>query len=55
MKSKTRPFITSARIGVITGFLRDPWGVSNNVRPSLRALRFAEAAFKVAGATPRKW
>jgi uncharacterized protein (DUF2141 family) len=38
-----------------TNFLGIPteqWGVSNNVRPSLRAPRFNEAAFKVDGDTP---
>ena len=37
---------------VDTNFLGIPteqWGVSNNVRPSLRAPRFDEAAFKMAG------
>lgn len=33
------------------GIPTEAWGVSNNVRPSLRAPRFDEAAFKVA-ATP---
>jgi uncharacterized protein (DUF2141 family) len=30
------------------GLPTEPWGVSNNVRPSLRAPRFDEASFKVA-------
>jgi uncharacterized protein (DUF2141 family) len=29
------------------GIPREPWGVSNGVRPALRAPRFAEAAFEV--------
>lgn len=29
------------------GMPREPWGVSNGVRPTLRAPRFAEAAFEV--------
>ncbi len=32
------------------GIPTEAWGVSNNVRPSLRAPRFDEAAFKVAAA-----
>lgn len=31
------------------GIPTEPWGVSNNARPSLRAPRFEEAAFQVAG------
>jgi uncharacterized protein (DUF2141 family) len=31
----------------LVGLPTEPWGVSNNVRPSLRAPRFDEAAFKV--------
>ncbi|WP_128000823.1 DUF2141 domain-containing protein [Piscinibacter defluvii] len=40
---------------VDTNFLGMPteaWGVSNNVRPTLRAPRFDEAAFKVADGQP---
>lgn len=40
---------------VDTNFLGIPteaWGVSNNVRPTLRAPRFDEAAFKVADGQP---
>ena len=29
------------------GIPKEPWGVSNNIRPRLRAPSFAEAAFKV--------
>ncbi len=32
----------------VLGRPRQPWGVSNNVRPALRAPRFQEAAFEVA-------
>lgn len=31
----------------VLGRPRQPWGVSNNVRPALRAPRFQEAAFEV--------
>lgn len=31
----------------VLGRPNEPWGVSNNVRPSLRAPRFEEASFKV--------
>ena len=31
------------------GVPTEPWGVSNNARPTLRAPRFDEAAFKVGG------
>jgi uncharacterized protein (DUF2141 family) len=30
----------------------EPWGVSNNVRPALRAPQFSEAAFHVSGGGP---
>jgi uncharacterized protein (DUF2141 family) len=32
----------------LVGLPTEPWAVSNNVRPSLRAPRFAEAAFELA-------
>ncbi len=32
----------------LVGLPTEPWGVSNNVRPSFRAPRFDEAAFRVA-------
>ncbi len=41
---------------VDTNFLGIPteqWGVSNNVRPSLRAPRFDEAVFTIPGDTPK--
>lgn len=33
------------------GIPTEPWGTSNNVRPTLRAPRFDEASFKVSGDT----
>lgn len=33
------------------GIPKEPWGVSNNVRPALRAPRFSEASFSVDGAS----
>jgi len=36
-----------ALLAPVLGAAIEPWGVSNNVRPSLRAPRFDEAAFKV--------
>ncbi len=36
------------------GMPTEPWGVSNNVRPKLRAPRFEEAAFSVAGPEPTR-
>ena len=33
------------------GVPREAWGVSNNVRPSMRAPRFEEAALRIAGGT----
>jgi len=39
-----------------TGFMgipREDWGVSNNVRPKMRAPKFEEAAFEVTGETTR--
>lgn len=36
----------------LVGMPTEAWGVSNNVRPTLRAPRFDEAAFKVTGDAP---
>jgi uncharacterized protein (DUF2141 family) len=33
------------------GLPTEPWGVSNNARPALRAPRFDEASFKVSAET----
>jgi len=35
------------------GIPKEPWGVSNNVRPRLRAPRFDEAAFTVSSGRDR--
>jgi uncharacterized protein (DUF2141 family) len=33
----------------LLGFIKEPWGVSNNVRPASRAPRFLEASVKMSG------